>query len=262
MNVIWQPVKGDLLPAGQLVYVLQSYTSIFCMCSWTALLVTTAILRWRLLNHHRSCCFVLFRQLLFDLPRQQWSLLNRFHTEQGHCGACRRKWQLTDTDLCPCGETQTMSHIVESCPLTKLNGGLSRLHSADEDAVSWLTNYGKWHAYEKKKKFVVLTVFQHFIKLLVRNYSEVVPVVHKYCWPLFFPIIACIFMALLVVISCYWSNGDVSQLAFTHFVTSAINNYFFIGFSFLCVCLPFSHISDTQVVNSHLMCDPTIRHDS
>jgi len=25
---------------------------------------------------------------------------------------------------------------------TKLNGGLSRLHSADKDAVSWLTNYG------------------------------------------------------------------------------------------------------------------------
>jgi len=24
-----------------------------------------------------------------------------------------------------------------------VNGGLSRLHSADEDAVSWLTNYGK-----------------------------------------------------------------------------------------------------------------------
>ena len=35
-----------------------------------------------------------------------------------------------------------MSHIVESCPLKKLNGGLSRLHSADEDAVSWLTSYG------------------------------------------------------------------------------------------------------------------------
>jgi len=38
----------------------------------------------------------------------------------------------------------------ESCPLTKLNGGLSRLYSADEDAVSWLTSYGSWHAYEKK----------------------------------------------------------------------------------------------------------------
>ena len=62
--------------------------------------------------------------------------------EQGHCSAYRRKWQLTDTDQCPCGETQTMSDIVKSCPLTKLNGGLSRLHSADEDAVSWLTSYG------------------------------------------------------------------------------------------------------------------------
>ena len=78
----------------------------------------------------------------FDLPRQQWSLLNRFRMEQGHCGACRRKWRLTNTDLCPCGKTQTMSHIVESCPLTKLNGGLSRLHSADEGAASWLTHYG------------------------------------------------------------------------------------------------------------------------
>ena len=34
------------------------------------------------------------------------------------------------------------SDIAESCPLTKLNGGLSQLHSADEDAVSWLTTYG------------------------------------------------------------------------------------------------------------------------
>ena len=84
------------------------------------------------------------------LCRRSW-LLNRFRTEQGHCGACRRKWRLTDTDLCPCSEIQTMSHIVESCLLTKLNGGLSRLHSADEDVVSWLANYGSWHAYQKKK---------------------------------------------------------------------------------------------------------------
>ena len=45
------------------------------------------------------------------------------------------------------GDLQTLivvlvSHVVEYCPLTKLNGGLSRLHSADEDAVSWLTGYG------------------------------------------------------------------------------------------------------------------------
>jgi len=28
-----------------------------------------------------------------------------------------------------------MFHVVESCPLTKLNGGLYRLHSPDEDAL-------------------------------------------------------------------------------------------------------------------------------
>ena len=93
------------------------------------------------INSHLVCDPTI-QQLGFDLPRQQWSLLNRFRTEQGHCGACRRKWRLTDTDLCPCGETQMMSHIVESCPLTKLNGSLSRLHSADEDVVSWLISYG------------------------------------------------------------------------------------------------------------------------
>ena len=104
--------------------------------------------RWRhnwklaqVVNSHLVCDPTI-RQPGLDLPQQQWSLLNRFRTEQGHCGACRRKWRLTDTDLCRCGETKMMSHIVESCPLTELNDGLSRLHSADEDAVSWLTSYG------------------------------------------------------------------------------------------------------------------------
>ena len=48
--------------------------------------------------------------------------------------------------LCSCGEIQTMSHIVESCPLTKPNGGLSQLHSADDAAVAWLTNYDQKYA--------------------------------------------------------------------------------------------------------------------
>jgi len=61
---------------------------------------------------------------------------------QGHCGACKKKWKLSDSDQCSCGETQTMSHIVESCPQTRLHGGLSKLHSADDDAVAWLTSYG------------------------------------------------------------------------------------------------------------------------
>jgi len=75
-------------------------------------------------------------------PRQQWSLLKRFRNGQGHCGACKKKWKLSDSDQCSCGETQTMSRIVESCPQTRLHSGLSKLHSADDDAFTWLTSYG------------------------------------------------------------------------------------------------------------------------
>jgi len=70
------------------------------------------------------------RQPDFALPRQQWSLLNRFRAGQGHCGACKKRWQLTDSDLCSCSETQMMSHIVESCPLTTLLRWTVQLHSA------------------------------------------------------------------------------------------------------------------------------------
>jgi len=123
-------------------------------CGWTCNQLTSKVdgditgsqLKWSTLIPI-TCDFTI-GQPGFDLPRQQWSPLNRFRTEQGHCDACRRKWRLRDTDMCRCGETQTMSHIVENCPLTTLNGGLSRLHSADEGAVSWLTSYGSWNAWE------------------------------------------------------------------------------------------------------------------
>ena len=61
-----------------------------------------------------------------------------------------------------------MFHIVESCPLTELNGGLSRLHSADKDAVSWMTNYGSRHAYEKKK--IASTV--QYIESIITRHTE------------------------------------------------------------------------------------------
>jgi len=145
-------------------------SSMVCVQSRTMSEILWASLRV-LLSSDKTISLWQALQWAVDLPRQQWSLLNRFRTEQGHCGACRRKWRLTDTDLCPCGETQTMSHIVESCPLTKLNGGLSRLHSADEDAVSWLTNNGKWHAYEKKKKWAVLFMCSWVPTTVVRKPS-------------------------------------------------------------------------------------------
>ena len=56
---------------------------------------------------------------------------------------------LHGTGTLRCLQKEMATYIVESCALTKLNGGLSQVHSADEDAVSWLTSYGSWHAYEK-----------------------------------------------------------------------------------------------------------------
>jgi len=62
--------------------------------------------------------------------------LYHFQTAQGHCGAYKKKWNQADTDLCPCGEKQMMSHFVDSCPLSKLNGGLLQLHSAGDEALA------------------------------------------------------------------------------------------------------------------------------
>jgi len=44
-----------------------------------------------------------------------------------------------------------MSHIVDACPLTKLNDGLSQRHSADDEAVAWLM-----HTQEKEVLKVAL----------------------------------------------------------------------------------------------------------
>ena len=77
----------------------------------------------------------------FDLPRRQWSTLNQFRTDQGHCRACHKRWGLIDSELCDCGEVQTMSYIVNSCPKTKFDGGLQALNKADTDAMDWLNNF-------------------------------------------------------------------------------------------------------------------------
>ena len=118
-----------------------------CRCGWTCNQLTSKVdggitesrRRWSILTwvrpHNPATGF--------RPPSATVVSTEPFSHGTGTCGARSRKWRLTDTDLCPCGETQTMfQNTVESCPLTKLNGGLSRLHSADEDAVSWLTSYG------------------------------------------------------------------------------------------------------------------------
>ena len=83
------------------------------------------------------------RLLGFSLPWKQWCTLDHFRTSQGHCGACCKLWGLADSDLCTCGPTHTVSHIVESCPLTKLDGGLLLLLLV---CVSWTIIGQQWNS--------------------------------------------------------------------------------------------------------------------
>ena len=73
-----------------------------------------------------------------NLPRRQWSTLNRFRTDQGRCAANLVRWKQAPDPSCSCGEIQTMTHIVNDCELTRFPGGLTALHLADETAIQWL----------------------------------------------------------------------------------------------------------------------------
>jgi len=108
---------------------------------------------------------LIIKQPGFTLPRQQWSLVNRFRTGQGHCGACRKTWCLTDTDLCSCSETQTMSHIVESCPLTKLSSFTLLMLLL----LPGLPTAGLNHIHKKKKNQAIVEIY--FYILLELLYS-------------------------------------------------------------------------------------------
>jgi len=47
-------------------------------------------------------------------------------------------WGLAKPPSCDCGLRQAVNHIVDTCPLTKFEGGLNLLHEADDDAAIWL----------------------------------------------------------------------------------------------------------------------------
>ncbi|KAL4153411.1 hypothetical protein QTP88_001244 [Uroleucon formosanum] len=76
----------------------------------------------------------------FELPRAIWSDLNRIRTEQGKCKFLLHKWKMADSPLCECGQVQTIKHIVESCPRTKYEGGITELHKGGSEAQDWLRN--------------------------------------------------------------------------------------------------------------------------
>ncbi|UYV62529.1 GMDS [Cordylochernes scorpioides] len=74
----------------------------------------------------------------FSLPRREWVLLNRFRTGQGRCAELMKLWGYTKDPNCACTVPQSMSHILDDCPLYKFNGGISNLHSVTPEALNWL----------------------------------------------------------------------------------------------------------------------------
>lgn len=55
--------------------------------------------------------------------------MNRIRTASDWCDYLLHKWGMSELPLCDCGDTQTiMRHIVETCLLTKFDGGSGGIH--------------------------------------------------------------------------------------------------------------------------------------
>jgi hypothetical protein len=76
----------------------------------------------------------------YDLSRELWSTLNRVRTEQGKCGYNLHRWGMSESPFCECGEEQTVRHIVDTCPGTRFEGGIEKLHRAEPEAIIWMKN--------------------------------------------------------------------------------------------------------------------------
>ena len=50
-----------------------------------------------------------------DEPLSTWKSLNRLRVQKGPCRAMMKMWNLSHTDVCGCGERQTMSHLITCC---------------------------------------------------------------------------------------------------------------------------------------------------
>jgi len=71
------------------------------------------------------------------LPRYLWANLNHFRTSQGQYAANLARWRKIPDPSCSCGAAkQSVSHIVNDCPLSRFLGGLTTLqHLAGDEAI-------------------------------------------------------------------------------------------------------------------------------
>ena len=75
-----------------------------------------------------------------DLPRRQWTLLNRLRTGVGCFKTSMKKWGLADSATCECGEPeQSAEHIINTCPLHKPPSEAG-LFQVGPETRAWLHN--------------------------------------------------------------------------------------------------------------------------
>ena len=78
-----------------------------------------------------------------DLPRKQWTTLNRLRTGVGRFSSSMLKWGLRDSSVCECGAPeQTVDHILDVCPQHRPPSGRQGIVSLDEDTRAWLASTG------------------------------------------------------------------------------------------------------------------------
>jgi len=93
----WRNLSNLTVGQSSLISLTHHYYNLYPVnrCGWTCNQLTSKVdggITGSWLRKSTLVCDPTIRQPDFDLPRQQWSLLNWFYMEHGHCGACRRKW--------------------------------------------------------------------------------------------------------------------------------------------------------------------------
>ncbi|KAJ8416742.1 hypothetical protein AAFF_G00326200 [Aldrovandia affinis] len=57
-----------------------------------------------------------------DQPWAVWKTLNRLRVGEGRCKASMKKWNITTSDACACGEPQTMEHLMNCTQAPQCTG--------------------------------------------------------------------------------------------------------------------------------------------
>ena len=75
-----------------------------------------------------------------SLKRKHWVMTNRLRTRHARTAHTMHKWKLKDSPTCQrCNNgPETTDHIVLQCPMTKLEGGFSAVHQANDNLVAWM----------------------------------------------------------------------------------------------------------------------------